>query len=347
MRAMIDRARIQTAPIAASGVAVFALLGLPLPFLLRPLAACLLAALAGIRLRGMGWLGRAMRTILGLAVGSAITPELAQRLPEMAYSIALVPLFVFVIGAIGYPFFRRLHGFDPPTAYYAAMPGGLQDMLVFGEAAGANVRTLSLIHATRVLTIVSVASILLTGVWGLPLTAAPGEPAANLPPLQALLVITAPIGWWAALRVRLFGDPDPRPPHPWRGAFARRHPHRPPAGRGDPCRPVLHRSWHRRRLYQRHRGRAPPRRLRRLRLLSRPRDHCPRLRRGGGPVRPRPYPRGLPRLRSRWPSRDGRPRPRRGRRPCLRRHHHLVRLVVVIVGAPIFARRTDAQPKQE
>lgn len=205
---MIDRARLLTIMIAAIGVVVFMALGLPLPFLLGPLVACLIAALAGARMRDLGWVSKAMRTVLGLAVGSAITPELAGRLPEMIYSVALVPIFVLVIGAIGYPFFRRVYGYDPPTAYYAAMPGGLQDMLVFGQEAGGNVRTLSLIHATRVLTIVSLAPILITGIWGLPLTEAPGAPASELPPAQAaLLIATALAGWWAALRVGLFGAP--------------------------------------------------------------------------------------------------------------------------------------------
>ena len=35
-----------------------------------------------------------MRTVLGVAVGASITPELLNRLPEMAYSVALIPVFV-------------------------------------------------------------------------------------------------------------------------------------------------------------------------------------------------------------------------------------------------------------
>jgi uncharacterized protein len=200
------KARLLTVATAAAGVAAFALLGLPLPFLLGPLAACLAAALAGAQLRDLGWLSKAMRVVLGLAVGASITPELAQRLPEMAFSVALVPLYVLVIGAIGYPFFRRVYGYDPPTAYYSAMPGGLQDMLVFGQEAGGNPRTLSLIHATRVLTIVSLAPILITGIWGVPLTEAPGLPAADTPLSQGALLIAAGLaGWWAAARIGLFG----------------------------------------------------------------------------------------------------------------------------------------------
>lgn len=204
--AAVTSARLRTAATGAAGVAVFWLLGLPLPFLLGPLFACLIAALAGMRMQDMGILGKGMRTVLGVAVGASITPELAGRLPEMAYSVALVPLFVLVIGALGYPFFRRVCGYDPTTAYFAAMPGGLQDMLIFGKEAGAEVRTLSLVHATRVLVIVSLAPLLMTLVWGMELTEAPGLPARDVPADQLLVMLLAAIaGWKIAERIGLFG----------------------------------------------------------------------------------------------------------------------------------------------
>lgn len=205
---VIDRQTVLTAAIAATGVAVFELLALPLPFLLGPLAACLVAALGGMQLRDFGALGRLMRVVLGIAVGASVTPDLLARLPDMAVSIALVPLFIIVIGACGYPFFLRVCGYDRPTAYYAAMPGGLQDMLLFGEEAGGNVRTLSLIHATRVLAIVTIASVLLTQVWDVSLTGAPGRPAADVPVGQLVIMFVAGIvAWRAAVAVRLFGAP--------------------------------------------------------------------------------------------------------------------------------------------
>ncbi|MEM9099657.1 MAG: AbrB family transcriptional regulator, partial [Pseudomonadota bacterium] len=129
-----------TFAISAAGVAVFELLGLPLPFLLGPLAACLVAALAQIPMREAGPISAAMRTVLGVAVGASITPALLERLPDMALSAALIPPFVLLIGLIGYPFFRRVIGFDHATAYYAAMPGGFQDMVLFGQEAGGDVR---------------------------------------------------------------------------------------------------------------------------------------------------------------------------------------------------------------
>lgn len=200
------QSRIRTLIVAALGAVIFAQANLPLPFLLGPLAACLVAALASVEMKDMGPVSSLMRTVLGVAVGTSITPALFARLPEMATSVALVPPFILIIGAIGYPFFRKVCRYDPPTAYYCAMPGGLQDMLVFGEEAGGNVRTLSLIHATRVLVIVTVAPVLLTTVWGLSLDAAPGEPAANIPFDEMVLMVLAAVGgWWGAVRIGLFG----------------------------------------------------------------------------------------------------------------------------------------------
>lgn len=200
------QSRMLTCLIAAAGVVAFLVANLPLPFLLGPLTACLFAALAGVPMKDMGPVGTAMRAILGVAVGASITPELFHRLADMALSVAFVPVFVLIIAAAGYPFFRRICGFDPVTSYYCAMPGGLQDMLVFGSEAGGDVRALSLIHATRVLVIVTTAPVLLSAVWGLPLTNAPGETAANIPFIELLLMVAAGvIGWWAATAIGLFG----------------------------------------------------------------------------------------------------------------------------------------------
>ena len=203
---MLTRARMRALAIAAAGVAVFAALGLPLPFLLGPLAACLLAALAGIHMQDTGRLGVGMRSILGVAVGASLTPDLLGRLPAMALSVALVPVFVALIGGVGYLFFRRYYRYDPATAYYCAMPGGFQDMVLFGQEAGGNIRTLALVHATRVAIIVSVAPFLITGLWDTPLTNAPGDPVTEIGLDQlGLMVFAALAGWGIAARVGLFG----------------------------------------------------------------------------------------------------------------------------------------------
>lgn len=203
---IITASRLRAVIYASAGAALFVLLGLPLPLLLGPMLGCLVAALAGQRLEGMGLLGVAMRTILGVAIGASITPELVRELPGYAPTLVLIPIFVLVIGGVGYPFLRRVMGFDHPTAFYAAMPGGLQDMLIFGTEAGGDPRALSLIHATRVLVIVTVAPFLLNWWYGFDLAAPPGQRAGEVPVKDLVLMIGAGLaGWQLAERVNLFG----------------------------------------------------------------------------------------------------------------------------------------------
>lgn len=198
--------RIITFALALVGVGAFHLANLPLPWLLGPLFACLIASLAGMRLEGIKVLNDPMRTILGVAIGAAITPALLDRLGAMAGSVALVPVFLICIGAFGYPYFRRFWGFDKATAYYAAMPGGLQDMLLFGEAAGGDARALGLIHATRVLLIVMTLPLVLQFGLGIPLDRPPGEPASSVPLLELVMMAAIGlVGWQLAKWVGLFG----------------------------------------------------------------------------------------------------------------------------------------------
>jgi len=198
--------RLLTLIVAALGTLAFTLMGLPLPFLFGPMSACLIAALLGAPLKGLGQVSVGARTILGVAVGASITPALLHQLPLMAGSVALIPIYIVAIALIGVPFFNRIFGFDPVTSFYAAMPGGLQDMVIFGEASGGNVRTLSLIHATRVLIIVTIAPIVLVQLYGVTLTNPIGAPAASIPLRElALMVVAALLGWKGGERIGLFG----------------------------------------------------------------------------------------------------------------------------------------------
>lgn len=200
------RRRGMTLGLAILGAGVFLFLGLPLPFLFGPMLACLVAALAGAPLKGMGQVSIGARTILGVAVGASITPELLYRLPQLATSVALVPIYVAIIGLIGVPFLRKVYKFDWVTSWYAAMPGGLQDMVIFGQEAGGDVRALSLIHATRVLIIVTLAPLILTLGFGVSLDNPIGAPAATIPLHElGLMVLAALVGWKGGEKIGLFG----------------------------------------------------------------------------------------------------------------------------------------------
>ena len=202
------RERALTLLVALAGLGVALLLGLPLPALFGPMLGCLLAALMGAPLRGHEPLTTGARTILGVAVGASITPAILQDLPAMALSLLVIPFYVAVIGLVGVPFFRRACGMDRTTAFYAAMPGGATDMVLFGLEAGGNPRALSLTHATRVTVIVTLAPVLLWTVYGTSLDRPLGEGARAIPPVEMLLMAAAAVAGLAIGRgVRLFGAP--------------------------------------------------------------------------------------------------------------------------------------------
>ncbi len=192
--------------VAGGGVAAFKLFGLPLPWLLGPIFACLIASLARVQMRGIKVLNDGMRTILGVAVGATFTTTLLVSMMGMWSTLLMIPLMVLAIGAVGVPYFQRLWGFDFATSYYASMPGGFQDMVLFGEEAGADVRALALIHATRVMVIVVALPFLLSWAWDADLSNPPGAPVSSIGMGQlALMVFCGIAGWQIAKRLGMFG----------------------------------------------------------------------------------------------------------------------------------------------
>ncbi len=79
-------------------------------------------------------------------------------------------------------------------------------MIIFGTEAGANPRMLSLIHGTRVLIIVTLAPLFLTLFYDADLTNPMGQPIGQLSFHELLLMIAAAtIGWKGGERIGLFG----------------------------------------------------------------------------------------------------------------------------------------------
>ncbi len=200
------KARAATVGVAIIGTLIFYWLDLPLPFLFGPMAACLIVAILGGRLMGLGQISVIARTILGVAIGASITPQVFSQLPQMAASVAFIPLYIIIIAIIGVPFFSKIFRFDPITSWYSAMPGGLQDMVIFGTEAGGDPRALSLIHATRVLLVVTVAPIFLKFAFDAEFNNPVGLPAVDIPLFEIILMIVAAlVGWQAWARAGLFG----------------------------------------------------------------------------------------------------------------------------------------------
>lgn len=124
---------------------------MPLPWMLGAMAATTIAAISGVRIALMPRLRLVFVAILGIMLGSAFTPDVVQGLATWVGSFAWLGLYVVVATAGVWLFYRRLAGYDAATAYFAAAPGGLNEMILAGGALGGDERRISMSHAARIL----------------------------------------------------------------------------------------------------------------------------------------------------------------------------------------------------
>jgi uncharacterized protein len=135
--------------LGCAGAAAFVAAGLPLPWFLGALTATMIAAILDWPILPPKQLGTLLRAVLGVAIGGAFTPELLARGAPILISLAfIVPWLVLIIG-VGYAIFTRATALDSRTAFFAAVPGGMSDMVLLAEELGANARAVTLIQLAR------------------------------------------------------------------------------------------------------------------------------------------------------------------------------------------------------
>lgn len=163
-------ALISSAPafvVALVGGAVFNALGAPLPWTLGPIAFCSVFAIAGSRWLMNSSVMIVARPTVGVMVGSAFTPAIVAGLATWWLEILFVLAFSATIAMVGYAFFRFVFRFDRVTAFMGALPAGLAELTVIGGSLGGDMRTLVLIHAIRIVTVVFTVPMALTFGLGL------------------------------------------------------------------------------------------------------------------------------------------------------------------------------------
>ena len=168
--------------------------GLPLPWLLGPLFATALAALAGAPIEPI----RNGRTIGQVVVGSAIGVQF--NVAVIFSLISLLPLMTAVafvsmlVGACGALLLMRLGHLDKTTAFFATVPGGVAEMVNIAPRYRAALEPIMLAQTLRVGLIVAVAPFLVVQfahVGGAQAVA----PALTMDwPIALLLLIAAAVG---------------------------------------------------------------------------------------------------------------------------------------------------------
>lgn len=142
------------ATIGLAGALLFLWLKLPLPWMLGPLVACLIASLLTLPVAAPGVVRAPMMMVVGVLLGSGFTPALIQGMTGWIPSLLGLVLFVLVAALACVTYFRKVAKFDLATAYFAGMPGGIIEMVLLGGARGGDTRVIALIHSSRILLIV-------------------------------------------------------------------------------------------------------------------------------------------------------------------------------------------------
>lgn len=196
--------------IASAGGLVAFMIGTPLPWLLGAMVATAAAMILGVRVRGEALsfpqLPRlACITVIGVAIGGSTSPDMLGQISAWWPSLLAVGLFVVLAQAMNYQIFRRIAGYDRPTAFYCATPGGLIESVQLGEEAGGDPVLLTIQHFSRITITVTLVPIIYWVIRGEAVGSAAGvsmDMGAAVQPVDvAIMVACALLGGWGGRKI--------------------------------------------------------------------------------------------------------------------------------------------------
>ncbi len=123
--------------IGTAGGAIFSYLDLPLPWMMGAMFATGVSSLGGAKLKMDSRLRTLMILVLGVLLGGAFSPEIIDLIPRWPITLASLAIYILIATIATFSYYRFIAGFDPRTAFFAGVPGGLNEMIFLGEAAGA------------------------------------------------------------------------------------------------------------------------------------------------------------------------------------------------------------------
>lgn len=189
---------------------LFSFFPIPLPFMLGALSANALAVallperfLHGYKVPEL--LRMPFIACIGLLIGAQVHLELLTQWTPILALLVAVTLFTPLSHALNYKLMRRYGGYDVPTAFFSAAPGGLLEAMALGEKAGANVAMLTVQQFLRIILVVTLIPFAISLWVGHPVGSAAGleqlNPLQSSPIWQIILVGGAGYGLGLALRI--------------------------------------------------------------------------------------------------------------------------------------------------
>ncbi|MFI4960786.1 MAG: AbrB family transcriptional regulator [Hyphomicrobiales bacterium] len=152
-RTAIVRHVAETLAYAAAGGLTLGLAGVPAGYLSGSILLVAAASLAGrpmlIPLLPM----RILLVLIGISLGAVVTPATLNGMATYPLSIAVLFVTMVCISVSGASYLRVVHGWDKITAYLAAAPGGLSQVMGLAAELDADMRAIAIVQTVRVVII--------------------------------------------------------------------------------------------------------------------------------------------------------------------------------------------------
>ncbi len=194
---------------ATAGAIVFALLGLPAPWMSGALVAVTIQVLAGAPAKLPEPLRFACFLVLGASMGAALTPDMIRQAATWPISMGLLGLSVVGVMVSVTLFLRKVAGWSLATAYYASAPGALSAVLAMAAASEADMRRVAFAQALRLFLLVALLTQILGRLKTGEIAPLPSEGAGLLGAASllevAILLAASLVGGLLAARARIPG----------------------------------------------------------------------------------------------------------------------------------------------
>jgi membrane AbrB-like protein len=139
--------------LAAVGGVALGLTGVPGGYLSGAILTVSAAALAGRPMLVPVPLMRTIFVLLGISLGSVMTPEMLHGMAKYPLSIAVLLVAMACIGLACAAYLQVVHKWDRISAYLASAPGGMSQVLAVAAEVGGDLRAIAIVQSMRVVII--------------------------------------------------------------------------------------------------------------------------------------------------------------------------------------------------
>lgn len=183
-RKLLARRFAETMAFGAVGAAVLGLAGMPAGWLSGAIVGVSAAALSGRPMYVPPPIARIVYVILGISLGSSVTPETVATMVTWPLSMLALAIAMLAVTGSVMAYLKFVHGWPTLDALFASAPGALAQAMALAQDTGANVRAIAMVQTVR-LFILAVALPLIFAAFGV--AGLPPPRGGNLPLAQLLI----------------------------------------------------------------------------------------------------------------------------------------------------------------